>query len=81
MIRMQRFMGGKKNQANESIKAGERSIWDMKHHRRAGVSGDASPNGKKFDFAPSADASFKGNRGNRNASKTASLRAKSNQSG
>ena len=79
---MQRFMGGKKNQqANESIKAGERSIWDNKHHRRTLVSGDASPSGKKFDFATSADASFKGNRGQRNASKTGSLRAKSNQSG
>ena len=51
MNRMHRFIGGrKKNQLDESIKTGERSIWESKPSRRVALSGEASP--KKGELSP-----------------------------
>lgn len=58
---MQRFMGvNKRASLNDSIKTGERSIWNSKHNKHSSLrGGDASPGGKKSsNFSPSVEASF-----------------------
>ena len=58
---MQRFMGiNKRANLNDSIKTGERSIWNNKHNKQSSLrGGDASPgHNKRSTFSPSVDASF-----------------------
>ena len=60
---MQRFMGVNKNAAklNDSIKTGERSIWNSKHHNKHNVQrsgGDAFHGGKGSNLSPFIDSSF-----------------------